>query len=63
MQDLLVVEEDMIVYFPPSPFPLVFFPCSSCSEVLPTKKKLNSHIVKVHKNTPSCIICYKTFAS
>ena len=49
MQDLLVVKEDMIVYFPLALFPLVFYPCSSCSGVLPTKKKLNRHIVKMHK--------------
>ena len=39
MQDLLVMEEDIIVYFPLSFFPLVLFLCSSFSEVLPTKKK------------------------
>ena len=46
--DILLVKEDMIVYFPLVLFPLVFFPCSFCSGVLPTKKKLNSHIVNMH---------------
>ena len=49
IMDILLVKEDMIVYFPLALFPLVFFPCSFCSGVLPTKKKLNSHIVKMHK--------------
>ena len=49
----------MIVYFPLAFFPLVLFQCSSCSKVLLTKKKLNSHIVNMHKLPPSCIICYK----
>ena len=38
MQDVLVVEEDIKVNFPLSPFLLVSFPCSSCSMVLPPKR-------------------------
>ena len=34
IQDSMVVEEGMMDNFPLVPFPLPFFPCSSCSEVL-----------------------------
>ena len=33
-EDSRVVEEGMMEKFPLVPFPLLFFPCSSCSEVL-----------------------------
>ena len=43
MQDSLVLEEGIIGKFPLSLLPLVSFPCSSCFQVLSTKKKLNNH--------------------
>ena len=56
-----MVEKVMMVNFPLFPFPFVSFPCSSYSEVLPATKKLNKHIVDMHKEPTSCIICFKTF--
>ena len=57
IEDGLVVEKVMMVNIPLVPFPLVSFPCSSCSDVLPAKKMLNKHIVEMHKDTTSGIIC------
>ena len=56
MQDSLVVEEGMMVNFPLVPLPLVSFPCISCYKVLSAKKKLNNHIVEMHKEPASCIL-------
>ena len=53
MEDSLVVEEGMLVKFTWSLLPLVSFTCSSCFEVLFTKKKLNNHIVEIHKDPTS----------
>ena len=46
MQESLVLEEGMILKLP-----LVFFYhfCSPCFKVLSSKKKLNNHIVEIHK--------------
>ena len=43
-QFVLMVEENIMISFLISPFPMVSFPCSSCSKVFPPKKKLNNHI-------------------
>ena len=43
MEDSLVVEEGV----------LVSFTCSSCSKFLFSKKKLNNHIVEIHKDPTS----------
>ena len=57
MHDSLVVEEGMMVNFPLVPLQLVSFPCSSCSyKVLFAKRKLNNHIVEMHKNPSSCTL-------
>ena len=40
---------------------LVSFPCISCYKVLSGNRKLNNHIVEMHKNPASCILCYTTF--
>ena len=56
-QDSLVVEDVMMVNFPLVPSPLVSFPCNSCSEVFPGKKKFKKHIVKTQKDPTLCIIC------
>ena len=48
MQDSLGVEEGMMVKFP-----LPYHFCSSCFKVLSIKKKLNNHIVKMHKDPTS----------
>ena len=57
MQDSLVVEEGMMFNFPLVPLPLVSFLCSSCYKILSAKKKLNNHIVEMHKEPASCILC------
>ena len=49
-----MVEEGMMVNFPLVPLPLVFFPCISCYMVLSANKKLNNHIVEMHKDPTSC---------
>ena len=36
------------------------FPCISCYKVLSTNEKLNNHIVEMHKDPASCILCYTT---
>ena len=54
MQDSLVVEEGRMVKFP---LPLIFFPCISWCKVLSAKRKLNNHIVEIHKDPESCILC------
>ena len=41
---------------PWSRLPLVSFTCNSCFKVLFTKKKLNNHIVKIHKDPTTLII-------
>ena len=53
MEDSLVAEEGILVKFPSSLLPLVSFTCSSCFKVLFTKKKLNNHIVEIHKDPKS----------
>ena len=53
MQDSLVVDEGMMVKFPWSLLPLVSFPCSSCFKVLSTTKKLDNHILEIHKDPTS----------
>ena len=40
---------------------LVSFPCISCYKVLSANKKLNNHIIEIHKDPASSILCYKTF--
>ena len=50
MQDSLLVEAGMIVKF--SLVPVANF-CSSCFKVLSSKKKLNNHIVEIHKDPTS----------
>ena len=57
MQDSLVVEEGMMFNFPLVPLPLVSFLCRSCYKILSAKKKLNNHIVEMHKEPASCILC------
>ena len=49
MQDSLV-EEGIMVNFPLVPFPLIL-------SYLSVKKKLNNHIVEMHKDPASCILC------
>ena len=61
MQDSLVVEEGMMFNFPLVPLPLVSFICSSCYNILSAKKKLNNHIVEMHKEPASCILCLMLF--
>ena len=56
MQVSLVVEERMMVNFPLVPLPLVSFPWSSYFKVLSAKKKLNNHILEMHKNPTSYIL-------
>ena len=51
MQDRLVVEDGMMVNFP-----LVSFPYISCYKVLSANKKLDNHIVAMHKDPASCIL-------
>ena len=51
MEDSLVVEEGMLVKFFSSLLPLVSF--TSSFKVLFTKKKLNNHIVEIHKDPTS----------
>ena len=53
MQDSLVVEEGIMVKFSFVPFHFVSFPCSSCLKVLSAKKKLNNHIIEMHKDPSS----------
>ena len=48
MQDGLVVEEGMLVKFSLVPFATCLLPYSF--KVLSTKKKLNNHIVDIHKD-------------
>ena len=60
MQDSLVVEEGMMVNFPLVPLPLVSFPCISSYKVLFANTKLNNHIVAMHKDPASCMLCDKT---
>ena len=57
IQDDLVVEVVLMFNFSLVPFPLVSFPCNSCSEVFPGIKKFKKHIVKTQKDPTSCIIC------
>ena len=54
MQDTLVVEEGRMVKFPLVPSS---FHCISCCMVLSAMKKLNNHIVYMHKDPSSCILC------
>ena len=61
MWDSQVVEQGMMINFPLVPLTLVTFPCISCYKVLSVNKKLNNHIVEMHKESASCILCYKTF--
>ena len=57
MQDSLVVEEGMMFKFPLVPLPLVSFLCSSCYKILSAQEKLNNHIVDMHKEPATCILC------
>ena len=57
MQDSLVVEEGMMFNFPLVAFPLVSFLSSSCYKIMTANKKLNHHIVEMHKEPASCILC------
>ena len=57
MEDSLVVEECIMVNFPFVPFPLISFPCISCYKVVFVKKNLNIHVVEMHKDPASCILC------
>ena len=52
-EDSLVVEEGMMVKLPLVLFATGLFPCSSCFKVLATKKKLNNHLVEIHKDPTS----------
>ena len=61
MQDSLAVEEGMMFNFPLVPLPIVSFPCSFCFKVLSAEKKLNNHIIEMHKDPTSCIVCLNTF--
>ena len=49
VQDDLVEEVVLMVNFPLVPFHLVSFPCSSCADDFPAKKKVNNHIVEMQK--------------
>ena len=40
---------------------LLSFRCISCYKVLSANKKLNNHIVEMHNDPASCILCYTTF--
>ena len=42
-----------VVKIPSVPFALFSFTCSSCFNVLFTKKKLNKHLVEIHKDPTS----------
>ena len=53
IQDDLVVEVVLMVNFPLVPFLLVSFPCSSCADDFPAKKKVNNHIVEMQKDPTS----------
>ena len=55
IQDDLVVEVVLMVNFPLVPFLLVSFPCSSCADDFPAKKKVNNHIVEMQKDPTSCL--------
>ena len=57
MQHRLVVEEGLLINLPLVPLPFVSFPCSSCFKVLSAKKKLNNHIVNMHKDPTSFKLC------
>ena len=50
VEDSLVVKEGMLVKFLWVLLPPVSFTCSSSFEVIFTKKKLNNHIVQIHKD-------------
>ena len=54
IQDDLVEEEVLMVNFPLAPFPLFSFPCSSCADDFPAKKKVNNHFVEMQKYPTSC---------
>ena len=56
MQDSLVVKEGIMVNFPLVPFPLISFPCIFCHKVISVKKKLNNHIVEMHRGPASCTL-------
>ena len=53
VQDDLVEEVVLMVNFPLVPFHLVSFPCSSCVDDFPAKKKVNNHIVGMQKDPRS----------
>ena len=57
MQDSLVVEEGRMVKIPLVPLPLISFPCIYFCNVLFEKKKVNNHIVEMHKDPASCKLC------
>ena len=61
MYDSLLVEEGMMVNFPLVHLPLVSFPCISCYKVFSANNKLNNHIIEMHKDPASCILCYTSF--
>ena len=55
IQDDLVVEVVLMVNFPLVPFLFVSFPCSSCADDFPAKKKVNNHIVEMQKDPTLCL--------
>ena len=61
MKDSLVVKEGMMVNLPLVPLPLAYFPCNSCYNAPSAKKKLNNHIVEMHKGPITCMLCKNTF--
>ena len=53
VEDSLVVEEGILVKFLSVPVATCFLHLQLPSKVLFTKKKLNNHIVEIHKDAPS----------
>ena len=50
IQNDLVVEVVLMVNLPLVPFLLVSFPCSSCADDFPAKKKVNNHILETQQD-------------
>ena len=53
MEDSLVVEEGMLVKFLSVPFAICLLHQQLLFKVIFIKKKVNNHIVEIHKDTPS----------
>ena len=53
MYDSLGVEKGVMVKFPLVPLPFVSFRAAPASRFSPSNKKLNNHIVEIHKDPSS----------